>query len=274
MVAPGRSRGVSGSRTRHREPLHCTRSGCGTAASQPWALGVAAARSRPSRGARDLRPHPWPQHIPRNSNIAERNSFVFKLGVRSDPQQMQPAARQLARAMHGGGANIALLVPVRPLCTPAVCGLAHCLEGEGIATVVIGLIPQHVRAMKPPRALLAPFELGRPLGLPSDLDLQRKVLFNALDAQSTRKRSSCSPCPAIVQDRVSGRFQSRSSSELARSSASTVEKLSFGMCLLLCLSFVRFPVLVDVAEFLLVPLRNTRELVSLQTHRNNLIAST
>ena len=55
--------------------------------------------------------------------------------------------------------------------------------------------------------------------------------------------------------------------------SSTVEKLSFGMCLLLCLSLVRFPVLVDVAEFQLVLLRNTRELARVQTHRNNLIAS-
>lgn len=61
-----------------------------------------------------------------------------------------------------------------------MCGLAHYLEAEGIATVLIGLIPQHVRAMRPPRALVVPFDLGRPLGAPNDADLQREVLALAL----------------------------------------------------------------------------------------------
>jgi hypothetical protein len=61
-----------------------------------------------------------------------------------------------------------------------VSGLAHFLESEGIATIVLGLIPQHVRAMRPPRALILPFELGRPLGAPHNPELQREVLSTAL----------------------------------------------------------------------------------------------
>jgi len=61
-----------------------------------------------------------------------------------------------------------------------VSGLAHFLESEGMVTVVLGLIPQHVRVMRPPRALLLPFELGRPLGTPCDAELQRDVLTAAL----------------------------------------------------------------------------------------------
>lgn len=60
------------------------------------------------------------------------------------------AARQLARTRHGEGTNIALTVPVWPLCTRAVCALAHYLESEGIATIVIGLTSKHVVAMRPP----------------------------------------------------------------------------------------------------------------------------
>ena len=59
-------------------------------------------------------------------------------------------------------------------------GLAHLLEAEGIATVLIGLIPQHVLAMRPPRALLVPFPLGRPLGRPHDAALQLGVLAAAI----------------------------------------------------------------------------------------------
>jgi hypothetical protein len=67
------------------------------------------------------------------------------------------------------------------MCTRAVSGLAYFLEAEGIATIVLGLIPHHVRKMRPPRALLVPFELGRPLGAPHDPEGQHEVLSAALD---------------------------------------------------------------------------------------------
>lgn len=59
-------------------------------------------------------------------------------------------------------------------------GLAHTLESEGVATVLIALVPQHVRRMRPPRSLLVPFELGRPLGAPRQPPFQRRVLEAAL----------------------------------------------------------------------------------------------
>jgi len=61
-------------------------------------------------------------------------------------------------------------------CTRAVCALAHYFEHAGIATLVLGLVPQHVQKMKPPRALSVPFQLGRPLGAPGDMAFQQKVL--------------------------------------------------------------------------------------------------
>lgn len=59
-------------------------------------------------------------------------------------------------------------------------GLAHTLESEGIATVLMALVPQHAIRMRPPRSLLVPFELGRPLGAPGDRPFQRRVLEAAL----------------------------------------------------------------------------------------------
>jgi hypothetical protein len=50
------------------------------------------------------------------------------------------------------------------------------IEEEGIATVAIGLIRPQIENTKPPRALWVPFELGRPLGPPSDPVFQRQVL--------------------------------------------------------------------------------------------------
>ena len=61
-----------------------------------------------------------------------------------------------------------------------MCGLAHFLEDEGLATVVVALIREHAVKMSPPRALWVPFELGRPFGTPLDASLQRRVLLAAL----------------------------------------------------------------------------------------------
>ena len=60
-------------------------------------------------------------------------------------------------------------------------GLAHYLEREGLATTQISLIKRHTETIKPPRALWVSFELGRPLGEPSNPDFQRRVLSAVLD---------------------------------------------------------------------------------------------
>ncbi len=58
--------------------------------------------------------------------------------------------------------------------------LGHYLEEEGIATVAISLIRPQTENTRPPRALWVPFELGRPLGPPSDREFQRSVVLAAL----------------------------------------------------------------------------------------------
>jgi hypothetical protein len=62
-----------------------------------------------------------------------------------------------------------------------VSALGHYLEEEGIATVAIALIRPQAENTKPPRALWVPFELGRPLGPPSDAAFQKRVLLAALN---------------------------------------------------------------------------------------------
>jgi len=66
------------------------------------------------------------------------------------------------------------------MCTRAVSGLAHYLEREGIPTALIGAIRDHVVLVRPPRALVVSFELGRPFGAPDASDFQRRVLHEAL----------------------------------------------------------------------------------------------
>ncbi len=59
-------------------------------------------------------------------------------------------------------------------------GLAHYFEAEGLATVIVALVREHIVSMRPPRALWVPFELGRPFGPPGNVGLQRRVLSEAL----------------------------------------------------------------------------------------------
>ena len=59
-------------------------------------------------------------------------------------------------------------------------GLAHFLEDEGLSTVVVALVREHVVKMSPPRALWVPFEMGRPFATPNDVGLQQRVLKAAL----------------------------------------------------------------------------------------------
>ncbi len=46
--------------------------------------------------------------------------------------------------------------------------------------MVIALVPQHAERIKPPRTLSVPFDLGRPLGVPDDVNFQHRVLSAAL----------------------------------------------------------------------------------------------
>jgi hypothetical protein len=61
-----------------------------------------------------------------------------------------------------------------------VSALGHHLEEAGIASVAIALIRPQAEHTRPPRALWVPFELGRPIGPPSDAAFQRRVILTAL----------------------------------------------------------------------------------------------
>lgn len=58
--------------------------------------------------------------------------------------------------------------------------VAHYLEAAGIATTGISLVKEQTEAMRAPRFLWVPFELGRPFGAPNQPDFQRRVLRHAL----------------------------------------------------------------------------------------------
>ena len=57
--------------------------------------------------------------------------------------------------------------------------LAHIFEAAGIATVVLSSVREVAQKVSPPRALHCEFPLGRPLGIPNDIEFQTDVLVRA-----------------------------------------------------------------------------------------------
>jgi hypothetical protein len=71
-----------------------------------------------------------------------------------------------------------------------VSALGHYLEEAGIPSVAIALIRPQAERTRPPRALWVPFELGRPIGPPSDAAFQRRVILAALGLLNAAKAES------------------------------------------------------------------------------------
>ena len=55
------------------------------------------------------------------------------------------------------------------------------IERRGIPTVSIQLLREVAEKVRPPRALLVPFDHGYPLGRPDDPEIQRAVVAAALE---------------------------------------------------------------------------------------------
>jgi hypothetical protein len=53
-------------------------------------------------------------------------------------------------------------------------------EERGLPTTVLAIVLPQVQKIRPPRAVMLPFMLGRPLGEPNDRPFQRRVLMEAL----------------------------------------------------------------------------------------------
>ena len=61
--------------------------------------------------------------------------------------------------------------------------VARLMEEAGIPTVIISAAPfkDRLLAMSPPRLLITPNPMGRPMGLPNDIESQRMFLEAALE---------------------------------------------------------------------------------------------
>lgn len=88
-------------------------------------------------------------------------------------KETAPAAAARLRA---DKVDVAVLIPVCPVCNQTVALVAAELERHGIATVCLMLLREVAERVRPPRALCVPFRHGYPLGQPDDPAGQTRVL--------------------------------------------------------------------------------------------------
>jgi hypothetical protein len=70
------------------------------------------------------------------------------------------------------------------MCVQTVGLIQAEIERNNIATVSISLLKEVTSIIKPPRSLFVPFQMGFPLGLPKDKDLQQRVIASAFEMLS------------------------------------------------------------------------------------------
>ncbi len=66
------------------------------------------------------------------------------------------------------------------MCNQSVGLIQRAIEENGISTVSIALVKSIARKVKPPRALLVPYQFGHPLGEPDNPKLQHEIIAEAL----------------------------------------------------------------------------------------------
>lgn len=79
--------------------------------------------------------------------------------------------------------------------------LANFIERAGVATASISLIREQSEAVRPPRALWVPFDLGRPLGTADDPAFQKGVLRAALGMLATSIEPTIEDYPLEAPDK-------------------------------------------------------------------------
>ncbi len=111
-------------------------------------------------------------------SIASRYHFVpTQYSHRLTSEEDAPA---IARACIEDSVDIALLVPIWPVCHQTVSLTARALECMGIVTVVIGSAMDIVTHCYVPRYLHNDLPLGNPLGPPGDRVTQKSTIKRAL----------------------------------------------------------------------------------------------
>lgn len=109
-----------------------------------------------------------------------RRQHSFMGSLTATGRLARHTAPEATRTLMHDGVDVALLVPVGPMCNQAVGLVAAELERQGVATVAVQLLREVALRVRPPRALLVPFPHGYPLDAPGQPARQHAVIEAAL----------------------------------------------------------------------------------------------
>ena len=79
-----------------------------------------------------------------------------------------------------------------------MCGLAHYFESEGLSTVLVGFVREHMETIKPARGLFLDFPMGRGMGKPNDPKFQKRVIRAAFDLFNSETGPVLEDFPEII----------------------------------------------------------------------------
>ena len=79
-----------------------------------------------------------------------------------------------------------------------MCGLAHYFESEGLSTVLVGFVREHMETIKPARGLFLDFPMGRGMGKPNNPSFQKKVIRAAFDLFKSETGPVLEDFPEII----------------------------------------------------------------------------
>lgn len=115
------------------------------------------------------------------------SGFMGRIYVRS--AVTGEAAPAFVRELAADSVDLLVLVPACPLDHQTAGLVARVVEEAGIATVVVATGRDLTKQVMPPRAVFVNFPMGSPFGRPGDIELQTRILADAL----TLAASECAP---------------------------------------------------------------------------------
>jgi D-proline reductase (dithiol) PrdB len=113
---------------------------------------------------------------------AVSNKHIGFKGASTDlKRQYEYLAPKIAHEIEHSQADGVILTGGCPLCHRVVGAVQREIEGKGIPTVMITVVPQESKTMRPPRAIHpVGHTMGRVLGIAGDSATQKKTLREAL----------------------------------------------------------------------------------------------
>lgn len=115
------------------------------------------------------------------------NALTFMGGIYSQRRVKSELIPRISGEVHSMGAEVAILVPVCPVCHQSAGLIARALEQEGVATVCLTTAWHITARANPPRAAFLDFPIGHTSGRPGRFREQAEIMRDVVALFGTDK---------------------------------------------------------------------------------------